>query len=228
MTLVVNNFGRLQTYGNMLLVDNDQGNCVCCECHDGECPPGKKCVNGECVDGCDDRNPCPPGQICLDGQCVDKPGGNCQQCDEEDCYPVINGRDTGVAGQVVDDAGQVIEAWGQAGRDWYQFKDDTEYYVDVFWECMPDGNTRAIVTSTALNQGAIRSTQWTWEIPEIQQKENGCPDRIQLQNKTETCGPSGCMECRDTDPIPCPENPDWDVDAVPVEPDIEFLCGPRP
>jgi hypothetical protein len=44
--------------------------CVACLTHT-DCPPGRLCVDHECVPGCDPTHPCPSGRSCCSGMCVD-------------------------------------------------------------------------------------------------------------------------------------------------------------
>lgn len=49
---------------------NTAGACVETSCLDVTCPPGARCLRGECVDGCGGIT-CPHGQQCFAGRCTD-------------------------------------------------------------------------------------------------------------------------------------------------------------
>ena len=58
--------------------------------NDAECPPGRFCVDGDCVEPCVE-NECPVGLLCVDGLCID-PCGNLTcpdgtECVDGDCIP---------------------------------------------------------------------------------------------------------------------------------------------
>ena len=46
------------------------GKCVDPDCKDEDCPPGQICIDGECRNGCNVDEDCHPEEICVDGECV--------------------------------------------------------------------------------------------------------------------------------------------------------------
>lgn len=64
-----------------LRCDKQKHQCVSCV-EDADCPLGRVCSNGSCVEGCSGDQACPPSKACCDSQCVDTTGDilNCGGC----------------------------------------------------------------------------------------------------------------------------------------------------